>query len=74
MLQHSTEIGIVSFAKVNGTQSLSEKQIKILEIIISRYKKTECIICVEELSWNEILDAEDNSGLCSYHAHQLSKD
>jgi hypothetical protein len=74
ILDNDTEIGIATFVKSKGTKSLSINQAKVLKIIISRYDNEECKVCGEKIPLNEVLDLDDNDGLCSYHKYQSDKD
>jgi hypothetical protein len=74
VLENDTEKGIVSFVNSKGTKSLSDKQAKVLDIIVSRYNNKECKVCGETIPLSEVLDLDDNDGLCNYHKHQFDKD
>jgi hypothetical protein len=69
-LNNSTETGVVAYVRDNGTESLSEKQAKVLKIIISRYN-FECKLCGTQISFDEVLGIEDNNGFCSAHVNYL---
>ena len=74
MIDDSAERGILAFVKDNGTDKLSDKQKFRLEKIVQRYADVRCKICGEEIPINEVIDIDDNDGLCSYHKHQMDKD
>lgn len=74
ILYNNIERGIAAFVNSKGTKSLSDKQAKVLEIIVSRYANKECKVCGEKIPLGEVLDLDDNDGLCSYHKQQFDKD
>lgn len=74
ILDNNTEKGIIALVNTTGTKSLSEKQAKVLEMIVSNYYNQKCKICGLDIPLSEVLDLEDNGGLCSYHKHQSDSD
>ncbi len=72
-LEHETEAGIAKYIQVNGTEGLSPDQGKVLNQIISRYEKR-CKICDTLIDLNQVLDNEDNNGLCDPHARLAEKE
>lgn len=74
LYENDTERGILAYIKDNGTDRLSAKQGYRLNKILERYNNEECNICGEKIPLNEVLDLDDNDGLCSYHKHQMDKD
>ena len=68
-----TERGILAYVNVNGTDALSTKQKYRLEQIIDEFANEECSICGEPIPLNEVLDIDENDGLCSYHKYQMDK-
>lgn len=74
MVDDSTERGILAFVNDNGTEKLSDKQKFRLQKIVERYGREECKICGEKIPLDQVLDIDENDGLCSYHKHQMDKD
>ena len=74
MIDDNTEKGILAFVNDKGTEQLSNKQKFRLEKIVERFADVRCKICGEEIPINEVLDIDENDGLCSYHKHQMDKD
>jgi acid phosphatase family membrane protein YuiD len=71
--ENSTEKGIITLVDSRGTEVLTTKQAKVLEIVISRYEGEECKLCGEPIPLNEVLYHELNDGYCSYHKNQADK-
>lgn len=74
MIDDDTERGILAFVNDNGTEKLSPKQKFRLEKILERYADEKCKICGCEIPIDEVLDIDENDGLCSYYKHQMDKD
>ncbi len=74
ILENSTEKGIVAHVNSKGTKLLSPKQGAVLDNIISRYDDKECKLCGAEIPLNEVLNLDENDGLCSYHKYQADKE
>ena len=72
--ENDIEKGIIAIVNSKGTRTLSDKQSKVLEIIVSRFDSEECRICGVKIPLSEVFDLDDNDGLCSYHKHQFDKD
>lgn len=70
VLNSNTEKGIIAFVNTRGTKLLSDKQAKVLDMIISTYDNKKCKICGTNISLSEVLELDDNDGLCSYHKHE----
>lgn len=74
-LTNETEIGVVAYAVKKHTKAMSEKQIKVLEIVTKRYSSMECMRCGGlRIPLSESVFAYDNGSLCNYHYHQASKE
>jgi len=74
LLNHEAEIGVAKFVESNGTQDLSEKQAKVLEIIVDKYADEKCKRCGLKISISEVIESMDNGGFCDYCAQQMSRD
>lgn len=72
--ENDTERGILAYVNDKGTDTLSDKQKYRLEQIIDKFAHVEFAICGEPIPLNEVLDIDENDGLCSYHKHQMDKD
>lgn len=74
-LTNETEIGVVAYAVKKHTKAMSEKQIKVLEIVTKRYSSMECMKCEGlRIPLSESVFAYDNGGLCNHHYHQAFKE
>ena len=54
LLVHDAEIGVAKFVEQNGTQDLSEKQSKVLDIIFDKYATEQCARCGLSIGSNRI--------------------
>lgn len=57
----------------NGYEALSEPQKRVFDDAIRKNSVNECGMCAEDIPWNEMLNALDNGGLCSYCQHVKEK-
>lgn len=74
VLSNPVEKGVIELVNEMGTNQLTAKQGKVLDIIVSRYNNEECKICGVEIPLSEVLYLDENDGMCSYHKNQFDKD
>lgn len=67
------EARIAQYMLDNGYIALSEPQKRVFDNAIRKNSVKECGMCAEDIPWNEMLNALDNGGLCSYCQHVKEK-
>ena len=74
ILEHSAEIGVANYIDKNGTNLLSDPQIKVLKIILNKYANENCNRCGTNIPLSEIIESLDNGGYCNSCAYNMSKE
>ena len=73
-IANDTEKGVLKSAALNGTKSLSSKQLSVLNRVYKKFGNEECKICQQKIPLVDLGYYRENGGYCSYHAAQKEED
>ena len=66
-------LGVAKQFADGGYGSLSEKQKRVLEIVLDEYGTKACVRCAQPIPWSEMDGAYHNARNCAWCQHQSEK-
>lgn len=73
-IDNPKEIGIIKCVIDNGYDSLSTKQMYVFNNTIAQNSVDECVMCLCDIPWCEMMEALENGGYCCHCRHLIDKD